>query len=145
MHRFFIMFYFFLHARHECMYHSLTQLEVPYFSIDKVRIIYTKSLNSLKTSMRGIHLKGMRGKSNVMWKYYLICIDHYSNPKNSSSDSILLLVTHILLKNYTLLCLHFLTTASRRMNIIYTPKGVMKMLGWALSIYISMRITSIHE
>jgi hypothetical protein len=53
---------------------------IPHFSIDNARIIYTKSLNSLKTNMRSIHLKGMRGKSNVITKlrqkYYLIFIQN---------------------------------------------------------------------
>jgi hypothetical protein len=32
---------------------------------DTARVIYTKSLNSFRMNMRGIHLKGMRGNSNV--------------------------------------------------------------------------------
>jgi hypothetical protein len=42
-----------------CCVHSL------YFYEILMRYLYKKSLNSLKSSMRGIHLKGMRGKSNV--------------------------------------------------------------------------------
>jgi hypothetical protein len=38
---------------------------LPYFSIDNARVFHTKSLNSLKMNMRGIHLKGMRGKPYV--------------------------------------------------------------------------------
>jgi hypothetical protein len=49
---------------------------VPYFSIDNERIVYTKCLNSLKRDMHSIHLKGMRGKPNVRFKYYLIFIEH---------------------------------------------------------------------
>jgi hypothetical protein len=39
---------------------------------------------------------------NIYWTL------NYSNPKNSSLDSILLLVTHVLLKNSSVLCLYFL-------------------------------------
>jgi hypothetical protein len=46
-----------------------------------------KGLNSLKMNKRGMHFKGMRGKSDVI--YWTL---NYSNPKNSSSDSALLLL-----------------------------------------------------
>jgi hypothetical protein len=38
---------------------------IPYFSIDNRTLSIQKSLNSLKVNMRGIHLKGSRGKSDV--------------------------------------------------------------------------------
>jgi hypothetical protein len=41
-------------------------LLLPYFSIN----------NLLKMNMRGMHLKGMRDKSNVRQKYYLTFIEH---------------------------------------------------------------------
>jgi hypothetical protein len=47
------------------------------------------------------------------------------------------LATHMLLKNSSILCLYFLTLPLVGVCVIYTPKGVMKMLGCAL--YISSR------
>jgi hypothetical protein len=44
---------------------KIFQIKFAYFSIDNARVIYTKSINSLKMNTRGIHSKGVRGKSNV--------------------------------------------------------------------------------
>jgi hypothetical protein len=54
---------------------SLTFL-VSYFSIDNWHIIYTKKTKFVEMNIRGIQVKGMGGKSNVKWKYYLIFIEH---------------------------------------------------------------------
>jgi hypothetical protein len=39
---------------------------IPYYLIDNAFVAYTKTLNSLKMSVHGIHMKGVRGKSNVI-------------------------------------------------------------------------------
>jgi hypothetical protein len=51
---------------------------IPYFPIDKARVICEKSLNSLEMNMLvvRVHLKCMIGKSNVRSKHYLIFIEH---------------------------------------------------------------------
>jgi hypothetical protein len=82
-------------------------------------------LNSLKMNMHGIHLKGIRGKLNLRKS---------KNPKKSSWDSILLLATHVFLKNFSVLSVVPNSTTSWCMRITYTSKGVMKILGCTLSI-----------
>jgi hypothetical protein len=88
-------------------YGKICHFYIPYFFIDNARIIYTKSLNSLKMNMRGIHLKGKRGKSNVRWKYYLIFIEHWTI-QNILYQTQYYYYYSTLLKNSSVLCMYFL-------------------------------------
>jgi hypothetical protein len=73
--------------------------------------------------MRGIHLKGMRGKSNVITKLKLKYYLYLLNMKLFKSKEFLRPLS--VLPN---------STASWCMRVIYTSKAVMKMFGCALSI-----------
>jgi hypothetical protein len=77
--------------------------------------------------MRSLHLKGMRRKSNVRYKYYLIFYFFIRLNITTSNACAFkeFLCPLSLLPN---------STTSWRMRIMCTPKGVMKMLGRVLSI-----------
>jgi hypothetical protein len=70
------------------------------------------NLNSLKMNMRGIHLKGMRGKSNVIFiEHYAIQIKKIHQTSNACAFNKFLHSLSILPNSAASWCMHVLYTS----------------------------------